>query len=123
MAYGTANVDNIQSSTTGTPTVFKDGNGTQIGTLCRAWANWNGSGVINASFNVSSITVNSTGNYTINFTNAFADTKYSATGISSASGASIVSCFVGTKTTTTCGFLTVGAAYATQDYNSAAFFR
>ena len=85
MAYGTANVDNIQSSTTGTPVVFKDGNGTQIGTLCRAWVqfqggNGNTAGTINASFNTSSITVNGTGDYTMNFTTALADNKYAAMG-------------------------------------------
>lgn len=80
MAYGTTNVDNIQSSTAGTPVVFKDGGGTQIGTLCRAWVNFNGTGTvaIRASFNVSSITDNGTGDYTVNFTTALADTNYSA---------------------------------------------
>jgi hypothetical protein len=78
MAYGTANVDNIQSSTANTPVVFKDGNGTQIGTLCRAWVNFNGTGIvaIRASFNVSSITDNGTGDYTVNFTTAMPDANY-----------------------------------------------
>jgi hypothetical protein len=81
MAYGTANVDNIQSSTAGTPVVFKDGGGTQIGTLCRAWVNFNGTGTvaIRASFNVSSITDNGTGDYTINFTTALTDANYAFT--------------------------------------------
>ena len=80
MAYGTANVDNIQSSTAGTPVVFKDGGGTQIGTLCRAWVNFNGTGTvaIRASFNVSSITDNGAGDYTVNFTTAMPDANYSA---------------------------------------------
>lgn len=79
MAYGTANVDNIQSSTSGTPVVFKDGSGTQIGTLCRAWVSFVGAtGVINASFNVSSVTRSSTGQYAVNFTTAMPDTKYCA---------------------------------------------
>ena len=47
----------------------------------KAWANFDsssGSSVsIRASYNVSSITYVSTGIYTINFTNAFADTNYS----------------------------------------------
>jgi hypothetical protein len=82
MAYGTANVDNIQSSTAGTPVVFKDGNGTQIGTLCRAWVNFNGTGTvaIRASFNVSSITDNGAGDYTVNFTTALSDTNYAVIG-------------------------------------------
>ncbi len=81
MAYGTANVDNIQSSTVGTPVVFKDGGGTQIGTLCRAWVNFNGTtspGTIRASFNVGSVTKNGTGDYTVNFTTAMSDANYAA---------------------------------------------
>jgi len=47
----------------------------------KAWVNFNGTGTvaIRASYNVSSITDNGTGNYTLNFTNAFADTNYAIT--------------------------------------------
>lgn len=46
----------------------------------KAWVNFNGNGTvaITAGFNVSSVTDNGTGNYTINFTTPFADTKYAA---------------------------------------------
>jgi len=46
---------------------------------CRAWVNFNGSGTvaIRASGNVSSITDNGVGDYTVNFTNAMPDTNYS----------------------------------------------
>lgn len=81
MPYGTANVDVIQSSTSGTPPQFNDGNGTQVGTLCRAWVNFNGTnGTIRASFNVSSVTRNGTGDYTLNFTNSMPDANYSWAG-------------------------------------------
>lgn len=81
MPYGTANVDTIQSSTAGTPVQFNDGNGTQVGTLCRAWVNYNGATTtVQASFNVSSVTRNGIGDYTINFTNALTDTKYAWSG-------------------------------------------
>ena len=45
---------------------------------CRAWVNFNGTGTvaIRASGNVSSITDNGTGDYTINFTTALVDTNY-----------------------------------------------
>ena len=45
---------------------------------CRAWVNFNGTGTvaIRASGNVSSITDNVTGNYTVNFTNAMPDANY-----------------------------------------------
>ena len=88
MAYGTANVDTIQSSTANTPVQFNDGNGTQVGTLCRAWVNTQSNGTINASFNVSSVTVVATGIYKITFTNALPDSNYAYSGCipSSASG-------------------------------------
>jgi len=46
---------------------------------CRAWVNFNGTGTvaIRASGNVSSITDNGTGDYTVNFTTAMQDTNYS----------------------------------------------
>jgi len=46
--------------------------------VCRAWVNFNGTGTvaIRASFNVSSITDNGTGNYTVNFTTAMQDANY-----------------------------------------------
>jgi hypothetical protein len=44
----------------------------------KAWVNFNGTGTvaIRASFNVSSITDNGTGDYTVNFTTAMQDTNY-----------------------------------------------
>jgi hypothetical protein len=47
---------------------------------CRAWVNFNGIGTvaIRASGNVSSITDNGTGDYTVNFTTAMPDANYSA---------------------------------------------
>jgi hypothetical protein len=59
--------------------------GTQNGSApiyaARAWVNFNGTGTvaIRASGNVSSITDNGTGNYTVNFTTAMADANYAAT--------------------------------------------
>lgn len=46
----------------------------------KAWVNFNGTGTvaIRASGNVSSITDNGTGNYTVNFTTAMTDANYSA---------------------------------------------
>ena len=47
---------------------------------CRAWVNFDGTGTvaIRASGNVSSITDNGTGDYTINFTTAMPDANYAA---------------------------------------------
>jgi hypothetical protein len=46
---------------------------------CRAWCNFDGTGTpaIRASGNVSSITDNGTGDYTVNFTTAMPDANYS----------------------------------------------
>ena len=47
--------------------------------IAKAWVNFAGStGTINASFNVGYVTYNSTGNYTINFTTAMANSNYAA---------------------------------------------
>jgi hypothetical protein len=50
--------------------------------ICKAWVNFNGTGTpaIRGSFNVSSITDNGTGDYTVNFTNAMPNTTYSVSG-------------------------------------------
>ena len=49
---------------------------------CRAWVNFNGTGTvaIRASGNVSSITDNGVGDYTVNFAAAFSDVNYAALG-------------------------------------------
>ena len=50
--------------------------------VSRAWVNFNGTGTvaIRASFNVTSITDNGTGDYTLNFTNAMPNASYAAVG-------------------------------------------
>ena len=70
-------VDNIQTYNSNPP-VIKNVSGTEVGTFCRAWVNFNGTGVvaIRQSFNVSSITDNGTGDYTVNFTTAITDANY-----------------------------------------------
>lgn len=63
-------------------TTLSDGTNSTSATNCiqgsaKAWLNFNGSTVsIRASYNFSSVTQNGTGDYTVNFTNAFADTNY-----------------------------------------------
>jgi hypothetical protein len=50
--------------------------------LAKAWVNFNGTGTvaIRASYNVSSITDNGTGDYTVNFTTAMVDANYAVSG-------------------------------------------
>ena len=52
--------------------------------MCRAWVNFNGTGTvaIRASGNVTSITDNGTGDYTVNFTTAMSDANYAFNGTS-----------------------------------------
>ena len=53
----------------------------------KAWVNFNGTGgTIRGSFNVSSITANSTGDYTVNFTTAMPNANYSFLGTASQDG-------------------------------------
>lgn len=89
----TLSVGTIQSNTTSPPTINNSA-GTAIGTFCRAWVNFNGTGTvaIRAQFNVTSITDNNVGDYTVNFTTAMADANYNVCGtvIDSAVGNSMV---------------------------------
>lgn len=57
---------------------------------CRAWVNFNGTGTvaIRASGNVTSITDNGTGDYTVNFTTAMPDANYCVEGSSQTNGSS-----------------------------------
>jgi hypothetical protein len=73
----------IAEGATGAPRVRAEAlNGGQSGSApifaARAWVNFNGTGVvaIRASGNVSSITDNGTGDYTVNFTTAMPDANY-----------------------------------------------
>jgi hypothetical protein len=83
---GTITATTIQNDTSSPPT-FRN-NSVEIGTLCRAWVNFNGTGTVSirASFNVSSITDVGTGTYTVNMTNALPDTNYSVTGLCRVAG-------------------------------------
>lgn len=51
---------------------------TVVDGTAKAWVNFNGTGTvaIRASFNVSSITDNGTGQYTVNFATSLSDTNY-----------------------------------------------
>lgn len=77
---------NITGSYRVNGTTFSGLTGGQTGSAplygARAWVNFNGTGTvaIRASGNVSSITDNGTGDYTVNFTNAMPDANYSAVG-------------------------------------------
>jgi hypothetical protein len=71
---------------------------------CRAWVNFNGQSTVSirASGNVSSITDNGTGNYTVNFTNAMPNANYSAVTCSSGNTEDVWSYALPTQTTSSC---------------------
>ena len=58
---------------------------------CRAWVNFNGTGTvaIRASGNVSSITDNGRGQYTVNFATAMTDANYAVTGAGAQGNSSV----------------------------------
>jgi len=74
-------VGTIKSISSAAP-VFQNTSGTEKGQLVKAWLNFNGTGTpaIRDSFNISSITDDATGFFTINISTAMADANYSVTG-------------------------------------------
>ena len=64
----------------------------------KAWVNFNGTGTvaIRASGNVSSITDNGTGDYTVNFASALADANYVVSGSANSSGGGDTYVWLGT---------------------------
>lgn len=85
--------------------LFNSGYGsTAIAYGCRAWVNFNGTSTvaIRASGNVTSITDNGTGDYTVNFTTAMPDNNYSVAGSCIGGGGSTnQGQFIGAAATTT----------------------
>lgn len=76
----TIRVNNIQ--TTGGADNFSPGTITTLQSgMADAWVNFNGTGTVSirSSYNVSSITDNGVGDYTVNFSTAFADANYTFT--------------------------------------------
>lgn len=81
----------------------------------KAWVNFDGSGTvaIRAAFNVTSITDNGVGDYTLNFTNALAGSDYAVVGSTGSLGVSLNAGSVGqftTATTTACRIQTAIAS-------------
>ena len=77
----TGSAATVTGNATGSTFGFNSGYGSVATAYgCRAWVNFNGTGTvaIRASGNVSSITDNGTGLYTVNFTTAMPDANYAA---------------------------------------------
>ena len=123
MAYGSLAIDTLNASTG----VLATQNG--MTGIAKAWVQFTGASggaTINQSFNVSSVTRNATGNYTVTFTTAMPSLNYSATGCCGNGGANtpIFQGYQGTPTTTTFQFLTTNSTFLGFDftYNSVAIF-
>ena len=71
-------VATIKSNSTAAP-VFQNTSGTEKGQLAKSWVNFDGENTvaIRDSFNVSSITDNGTGDYSINFSSSMSNDDYS----------------------------------------------
>jgi hypothetical protein len=118
-------------SNTANPPLFQNTSGTEIGTLCRAWVNFNGTGTvaIRASYNVSSITDNGAGQYTMNFATALVDANYCVTAagryLLSNGQITILPTFDAVGTTTAIRLITIAgsASAADADYVNVAIFR
>jgi hypothetical protein len=102
-----ANGDVWLNSTTNALNARVNGGTHQLNTV-KAWVNFNGTGTvaIRASLNVSSITDNGAGDYTMNFTTALADANYAAAGFAgdAAFSIAVTTSSWGTYTQTTSAF-------------------
>ena len=74
--------------------------------LCRAWINFNGTSTvaIRACFNVSSITDNGTGDYSVTYTTAMPDANYAAVKSAAFQGANYSADYTGVVSQTTTAF-------------------
>jgi len=83
LAFGTDNTERMRIDASGN-LLFNSGYGSVATAYgCRAWVNFNGTGTvaIRASGNVTSITDNGAGDYTVSFTTAMPDANYSVAGV------------------------------------------
>lgn len=90
---------------------------------CRAWVNFNGTGTvaIRASGNVTSITDNGVGDYTINFTTAMPDADYAMVGLAN----NVLIDDTATRTASACRIqgASYGGSASDGTYNNVAIFR
>jgi len=91
LGNGTSALQTVAPSTTGNVLTSDGTSWTSAANTgsAKAWVNWNGTSTvaIRGSFNVSSITDNGTGDYTVNFTTAMTNTNYATVGTCALSNA------------------------------------
>ena len=112
-----------------TISTLSDGTNSTSSTNCiqgsaKAWVNFNGvtTATVRSSFNVSSVTRNGTGDYTVNFTTAMSDANYSIAGSGSTPGSfynAFIAPYSTAPTTASCRVATYNfGAYADSTYCS-----
>ena len=106
----------LVANTINTDTGLFSTNNAYLG-IAKAWVNFNGtSGAINGSFNVSSITRNGAGDYTVNFTTAMPSANYVCAGMAVYSaGISTLSFISATITTSSFRFLNLTSSGTSSD--------
>ena len=93
-------IQDTAGSNSSTPAAIANG-------IAKVWINFNassGTPSIRASYNVSSITDNGVGKFTLNFTNALADTNYSVVGTTGNTGSTSYTSFCGTSMSSTSSY-------------------
>jgi hypothetical protein len=110
-----------------TISTLSDGTNSTSSTNCiqgsaKAWINFNGTGTpaIRASYNVSSITDNGTGDYTVNFTNAMPDANSSVLVVGAAGTSANGLRVYGLSSTLSASSVTVFSAYISSTGGSSA---
>lgn len=94
-----------------------------VTTNALAWVNFNGTGTvaIRSSYNVSSITDNGTGDYTINFATAMSDANYVISGVGSTPGSAsayVFGPYTSAATTSAVRIIVVSTALAAIDVST-----
>lgn len=117
----------IKTETLSTPSNATVPVDTVVNGTAKAWVNFNGTGTvaIRRAFNVSSITDNGTGNYTLNFTTAMTDANYAWSGSYGADNSSTQGFIAGVAsvalaTSKTATSLRINSAYGTGTANDIA---
>ena len=115
----TSNIQDTSGNNNSTPEEINQGR-------AKAWVSFNGTGTlsINDSFNVSSVTDTAVGQYTVNYTNAFANTSYAVIhGAIYAAGSGFYHSYYNlTASSVTFLIISSSASYTDSSHVSAAFF-
>jgi hypothetical protein len=126
---GTTDTQTLTNKTLTTPNINSAQVATVTGTapiyMCRAWCQYNGSQAIVGSANITSITINATGDSTLAFTTAMPDATYSAVASTNEDSGTAKYCNVTQPSTASIRVITFNTAgtKVNNTYNFVAVFR